>query len=453
MSDPWDSGVFMSAINSSLYTKTYTPNHTTTVNRYLGSGLNELGQQLQTLSGPTLTNSIKGGVIATNDDEKYWVNDINEVFGETYKYDWFDIAFNKIDIIPTGKLVFSHRYYVEADFLYQPEYHALELWATKHHNSSLSGDILIGQYDTIPYAGWLLNQWTNEFLEFTVNEGGRNTWEPLIPNLYISVSGMLRYGVNNPWTWKISGMELTASGSLYVASTSGTNNSFDMYTGGFSSASGSFDLITFSEAPSGNLPLFICCKAPSGNLPFFMSGSSQSSGNFNMFLSGSLVSSGQFDASILGHDDTTKQLLMMVKAPTLGSGINGPEMMIVGPSQLPFSGIIPMVVYQNTSPNLSLDMFIQNSAVAANSGFNMFIQAPSGTYGAVPLSGVLPMYIARDSEGIDAGINMYIGGPTSESSGFNMFIDGTQSNTANFNISISGGGPINNSLNTYIHGF
>ncbi len=420
-------------INSTLYTKTYTPNlHSE--NRLIGSGLNQLGQQLQFLSGSNLTEPIKLGVISSNTDLGYWTNDTT--FEEFLQFDDFDIAFNLIDIIPTGKLCFNYRYFVPGGYS-AVDITSIQLWAKKNYNPSLSGDILIGEKTTTTNLG-NDGSWLNANILININEGGRSTWQPLIPNLYISVSGHLQHFAEAT-NYYFSGMELMVSG-LPVPPT-GVTNSLDLYT--------------YGQAPSsGNIDLIAWCEPPSGLFPMTLTGHIANSGSFNMFLGSAFFGSGNLDMYTYGREDSTKSIFLTMVAPPLASGTGGPDMIISGPSFLPYTGILPMVVYYDTSPLKSFDMFLQNNNVASTGMISMFLQAPSGTYGAVPWSGVLPLYIARSSEGIDGGISMYISGPDSLSaSGLDMYIDGCTSSTGSFDMSLSGIGTNNQNLNIFLHGF
>lgn len=434
-----ESGIFpMSLVNSDLYTITYTPDPNAD-HRYCGSGLNENSQHLKFLSGPNLISSISEGVVCTNNDNTYWQNDSSlDDFSFFIQYDDFDVVFNNIGIIPTGNISWSYRYQM-------PGGHSMDivgltqLWAKKNHNPSLSGDILIAELDDT--SGFLLggsNIWDDDTREFTINEAGRSTWQSLIPDLKISLSGHLRHLLGNDF--QLSGMELIVSGLPPAIVGSGINNSLNMYMGGHIANTGSFDMYLEAGAPSGYFPLYIA-------------GHTANSGSLNMNLTGVVRSSGNFDMYMYGHQSYSNSVNMVVKAPTVGSGNSGPEMYMLGPSFLPYSGILPLYLHFDTSPNKSFDMFLQNNNVSSTGMISMFVQAPSGTYGAVPWSGILPMFIARSSEGIAESINMFINGPTAANSGFPMYIAGTNSLTNQFNMAISGGGPINSSINLYQHGF
>jgi hypothetical protein len=448
---PYENNFNCNLINSTLYTKTYTPNVNSN-NHFTGSGfVNMNGVQLEYLSGEQLTEPIKNGAVNSWLDS-YWTTD-GENYCDYIDFDplsiegKFDIAFNKLDIIPTGTLNINIKFFgaVGTDMYTWGD--GIQLWAKRNNNPALSGDILIGRL----LDDYLFPSPVNEVITFTesvtINEGGRSSWLPLITSgegLVINASGsILRFdAMPSSGTWKFYGMEMMASGTP----TDGTgglpyNQTVNLHTIGSTTYSGVLNMITTNIVrDSGILPMSI-----TGNIPY--------SGNFNLIIENKVAFSGSMEMTTFNANTLTKSLMMTLKSHPFGSGLQGTEMTIVGPSQLPYSGIIPMVVYQNTSPNTSMDMFIQNNNITSSGRFNMFIQAPSGTYGSVPWSGILPMYIARDSEGVDAGLNMYIGAPNTQESGFNMFIEGTNLLTSQFDISISGGGPMNSSLNCFLHGF
>jgi len=461
-----ESGLFpISLVNSDLYTITYTPNIDVTANKFSGNGLGSDGATLEGLSSSALAEYIKGGVVSNPNTTSYWSNDVSGGLEDS----WFDITFNKNYIYPvySGEILLAIRAGKEP-VTSNTTVENLELWAKKSLNPSLAADVLVGTGATITLFspdGALADY--NQPL--SIIENNRLSWEIGMPGLYLSLSGKLVFFTNaTSGIESYNGMEITVSGLLNSTTALPSSGNFDMYTAGHSPSSGNLNLFLPSFLPvnsgidlytvggirsSGRLDMFTMAGMTQTNFDMYEVGHITSSGRFDLYMRGHLPTTSGFDMYLTGHEDKTNFFYMYLKGPAYGTSLSGTDMVMFGPSNLPYSGILPMVVYQDTSRSASIDMFLQNNAVSGSRSFNMFLKAPSGTYGAVPWSGILPMFIARDSEGIDAGINMYICGPNTQSSGFNMFIDGVNSLSSQFDMSISGGGPVNSSINLFLHGF
>ena len=117
------------------------------------------------------------------------------------------------------------------------------------------------------------------------------------------------------------------------------------------------------------------------------------------------------------------------------------------------SATIPLYL-KSEAPSLgkSLDLFIGNYYEQFASGIPFYLEAPSGTLGAIPYSGGFPMYIARDSEwtwlslpmylqvssGLDNTMTMYIAGGTYSNNSFTMAMSGLGNKVGNIDLMIRG---------------
>lgn len=461
-----ESGLFpLTLVNSDLYTITYTPNLDVSTNKYSGDGMGVDGPRLETLSSSALAEYIKGGTYSNPNRTHYWTNE------NSAGYSWFDITFNRNYIYPvvSGEIQVGMKASGVVGLSYTV-ISELNLWAKQSLNPALASDVLIGTVTPDTYA--MFGE-TGELIEYTfpatINEGNRLSWEVGMPGLYLSASGkLLFFSAIASGTDAYTGMEITLSGLLTNDGLSSSNTSIDLYTAGHIANTGSLDMYTISYLPatsgldlylmgglrsSGNFDMFTMAGVSQSTFEMYEGGHITNSGNFNLYIQGHSPSSGNMDLYLWGHQDSTSSFNLFLKSPATGTSLSGTDMYTLGPSQLPYSGILPMVVYFDSTPVKSFDMFLQNTAISGAQSINMFLQAPSGTYGAVPWSGVLPLYIARDSEAVDAGISIFISGPNSLASGVDLYISGTNSLTESLNMSISGGGPVNQSINLFAHGF
>jgi hypothetical protein len=212
----------------------------------------------------------------------------------------------------------------------------------------------------------------------------------------------------------------------------------------------------------------------SGNIPLYLAVISESNEDLNLYLSVfNPPASGMMNLFLKGRDSV--------------SGISNIPLFIWSTTNSGLFSTIPLSVYQDVnfpdqthSMNLylktdeygiasqSLDLFLNQDTTTysginlyscnnwiANSGtLRLFMCAPSGTYGAVPISGSMNMFIARDFEGALYSINLFQKVNEGYSGNFPLFISGSISHNDSVNLYMKTVDRIQNSgLLLYNHGF
>lgn len=100
----------------------------------------------------------------------------------------------------------------------------------------------------------------------------------------------------------------------------------------------------------------------------------------------------------------------------------------------------------------SIPLFVENTLTW--SGIPMFMQAPSGTDGAIPRSGELFLYIARSEESLIGDIPLYTSGPEPVYEEMEMFVEGGPSLHSQITLVMPDiVGPVSGDTPLYIHGF
>ena len=84
----------------------------------------------------------------------------------------------------------------------------------------------------------------------------------------------------------------------------------------------------------------------------------------------------------------------------------------------------------------------------------MYIEAPSGTMGAVPLSGVLHLYMARQFDSLYSSIPLFLSAPVQISGDMlSMYIDGETTSNSGIDLYVKGIHNPFDTINLYSHGY
>jgi hypothetical protein len=88
----------------------------------------------------------------------------------------------------------------------------------------------------------------------------------------------------------------------------------------------------------------------------------------------------------------------------------------------------------DTGYSNGISLYLANDYISTSGTLSLFVQSPSGTYGAVPYSGNMNMFMARNSEATAVGVNMYLKQLDISSGNFDMSISGANSFSNNINL-------------------
>jgi hypothetical protein len=283
------------------------------------------------------------------------------------------------------------------------------------------------------------------------------------------------------------GADSYASGCpLYIMCGTPENSSTPLYTTAHYPHSGNTPLFIEGLTPSSGMPLYIygyddaasgiplyLCNTISSGLPLYEYGHIRSSGITPLYLHGS------------GADPIATSMSLFTKGLVYPSK-TGVTPLFITATAAGVGGIyntIPLTIYSAKDPNYSLnlfvkgptgeeaqslnlflcndtgiagsvDLFIKNAYTDANSGISLYIEAPSGTDGAIPISSVMPLFIARTSEALAGVIPLYLRTPEGQNSGTSLYIAGETTSASGIPLVMPNVyGTAIDGLRLYTHGF
>lgn len=297
---------------------------------------------------------------------------------------------------------------------------------------------------------------------------------------------------------KIYGIEVVYSGdykpnafndntTLYTFGVTGIPNSgIDLFVDGIVTQSGDVTLYTkglvkdndnttlftlagFAQTQLPNMTMFIDGDPISSSTPLFVHGILSNNQSMNLYTKGTppADSSGNIPLFLLpaasGQGAGFKTMPMFVKSfnnpfptGTMNLFLSSPlteTFSITNTMNLFMKGLGDESGFQQKSNNTSL--FINNDAIAHNSGIPMFIkqQTASNASGYVPVSGFMNLFISRQFEAVSHNFPMFINGPSGENNNLALFMQALPNNRSGVDMFIDGIGATSDSINLYNHGF
>lgn len=113
-----------------------------------------------------------------------------------------------------------------------------------------------------------------------------------------------------------------------------------------------------------------------------------------------------------------------------------------------------LFISNDTNIANNLELFIKNEYSESNSGIALYLNAPSGDDGFIPISVNMPLFIARDSESVAGVIPLYMSSPEGSLSGIDMYIKGETTLGSGINLVIANViGRTTDGKVLYTHGF
>lgn len=232
---------------------------------------------------------------------------------------------------------------------------------------------------------------------------------------------------------------------LFIQGVGLTNNSTDLfiaggfrfdsttlYIGGLDTANSGCSLYMDGGIQKATMPLHIYSAPPSqmsGNIPLSIWATTYSgtSNGISLFVGESAPSG--------------------VKTAGMNLYVKGPE------SARITAGMNLFLKREAYAENNSLTLYCANEFTGASGNLTLYMSAPSGTLGAIPVSGSMNLFINRSVESVDGGMTMYTSGPQSAQQAVEMYINGGTPYFSSIPLSIDGIGVKNNAVKFYTHGF
>lgn len=238
------------------------------------------------------------------------------------------------------------------------------------------------------------------------------------------------------------------------------NSGISLYTSGQQIKTEFLDLVLYNvQSPPSGTDLYIRgLDSTNSGIPLYIAGSTETA-SMNLYINSDpyVQSSGNAPLYIWGTTNSgisnSISLFVGDNAPS-GTKTGNMNLCLLGPYFGTATGGMNLFL-DSDYPTCSsgIDLVCYNAYTNSNSGISLYLSAPSGTDGAVPISGWMNLFIARDSEAIDGGIPLYIGGPFQNSGSIPLYILGGTPYFSSIPLYTDGVGVTENSVKLYTHGF
>lgn len=254
----------------------------------------------------------------------------------------------------------------------------------------------------------------------------------------------------------------TGNIDLFMNGVGGSNSGLDLYTNGYASHTGNVDLfIQGGVLNTGNINLYTYGYSSGvNNIPLYIANEppGEISGQMNLFIStptGTQIS-GITPLFIYSAENSGlyNYTTLFLNQTNVFNPLNVMNLVMPGPDALGYTSSMNLVLFQNTEVTNSLALFLQNSYINSTGAINLYMRGPVGTEGAIPFSGALNLFIARDSDSLSFSAPLFLKTPEIISGDLlSLFIDGTNIKNSSIPMYIHGQHIPNNSMNLYSHGF
>lgn len=217
----------------------------------------------------------------------------------------------------------------------------------------------------------------------------------------------------------IEGCSPTSSGlDLYLCNNV-LASSIDLYTYGHTTNSSGIDLYTYGSMPFSGSP-------PDDDLDLYIYGITSVTDTFPLYLNGGIgiPVSGTQDLYVWGtnYSGIFGTLELSLNVDSIPNEYTLP-LHIGGDGYLGKpSGTLPLHIFNDYTYSSSVDLFLCNLYTGSSGYLPLYITTPSGTEGAVPLSGTMILYMNREFDSLSSMIPMYINGPELTSGTLDMYI-------------------------------
>ena len=210
---------------------------------------------------------------------------------------------------------------------------------------------------------------------------------------------------------------------------------------------------------SGDINLYIAGHTPySGSMNLFTEGIYRETGVLNLHTTAGVatLSNGNIPLStwsttnsgVFSHLPLSLNVDSIPNENVLYLTTNGGGYLGIG------SGNFNLSLYNDNLATASIDCVLVNNYTASSGNITLYIEAPSGTYGAIPTSGNMNLFLNREYEGVSAAITMSISGPVLNSGDVSMYIyGGYPISSGNINLYLPANGSLTATKPLYTHGF
>ncbi len=303
-------------------------------------------------------------------------------------------------------------------------------------------------------TAWLgLGAWYNDY-NHSVYSGDINVYSARV---YLD-AWCIPESTGNALTLYTSGQPIAHDGIDLFLQNSFVYDSTDLYINGYSSEASGCDLYISGGFRFDTTTLYIGgIDYLNDNTTLYIEGSTvKASMPLYIYSQPASEMSGNIPLSIWATDNPTnsKQMSLFIgeNAPS-GVKTNGMNLYAIGPQSERVTASMNLFLRRDLySENSSTTLFCRNELTGLEGQVTLFMNAPSGTLGAVPVSGQMNLFIAR-TEGIEGGLDLSISGPSASEEGIPLSIEGGPPTYSSIPLMTDGIGVNYQTLRVYINGF
>lgn len=232
---------------------------------------------------------------------------------------------------------------------------------------------------------------------------------------------------------------------LFVQGSESVNDGIPLYiAGGF--AFNQCDLYLYgNDSVNSGIPLFIDGGIQKATMPLYINSASPSQ------------SSGSFPLSVWATTNSgvsnNVSLFIGENAPS-GVMNGGMNLYLNGPGSTRVTSSMNLFLKRDAySEQSSISLYCHNEYTQSTGQLTLFLSAPSGTLGAIPISGAMNLFIARNSESIAHNFPMYVSGPSTSQENLSVYINGGTPYFSSIPLFVDGIGQSNESVKLYTTGY
>ena len=293
------------------------------------------------------------------------------------------------------------------------------------------------------------------------------------------------YGIEVVYSGEYKPDSINTNHTLYTFGAFLENSGIDLFTKGIVTNSGDFTLFTggkvtnsdtitlftlagFAQTQLPNMTLYMSGHPVSNTHTLYVRGITKDTQTMNLYVKGTppANSSGNFPlymtatSGLTSGFDSIPLYVQSFNNPFPNGGMNmflsvlqTETIALTKTMNLFMKGLGDESGFQKSSANIN--MFINNDAIADNSGISLFInqQTASNASGYVPVSGFMNLFINRQFESVAHNLPMFINGPSGFNDNITLFMQALPNNRSGISMYIDGIGTFNKPVNLYNHGF
>jgi hypothetical protein len=261
--------------------------------------------------------------------------------------------------------------------------------------------------------------------------------------------------------------------TLYTSGNQRRTERLDLYIQNSTVADGTDLYIYGHESLNSSADLFIAGGFAFNSTSLFLNGLDRQNENITLYMDGGLQKAnmplyvyssppGELTGDVplsmwaTTHSGSSNNISLFIgeNAPT-GEKTAGMNLYMYGPNSQRITSSMNLFLkrdyYQHTS---SVTMFCCNEYTQTSGNLTLYMAAPSGTLGAIPVSASMNLFISRDTESMDGVATLFTAGPISSGNSVDMYVNGGPDAYNSINMVTDGVGVLNSDvLKLYINGF